>query len=83
MPTCPACGVSVGYDELRTHLGTCRFVWSEAPRRTDRLTQHLATKVRELEEHLRLADVTRETSYGEDDDRYREDGTNDEQHRLR
>lgn len=83
MPTCPACGVSVGYEELRTHVGTCRFVWSEAPRRTDRLTQHLAAKVRALEQHLPGGDATRERSDAEDDDRAREDGSDREPHRLR
>lgn len=57
MPTCPACGVSLCYDELRAHLGTCRFVWSEAPRRTDSLTRNLAADVRRLEERLAAADT--------------------------
>lgn len=57
MPTCPGCGVAVGYDELRHHVGTCRFVWSEAPRETDGLSQHLAEQVERLERRLAAGDA--------------------------
>lgn len=83
MPTCPGCGVSVGYDELRTHVGTCEFVWSERPGRTDRLTQHLVEEIRTLEDRLQTADTARESSNSEDDDRARADRTKDHTRRVR
>lgn len=75
--------MSVGYDELQAHLGTCKFVWSEAPKRTDRLTERLATKVRQLEQRLKRRDANAEQADTESADRRGEDGTNRRTHRLR
>lgn len=80
MPTCPGCGAAVGYGELREHVGTCRFVWSEKPRRTDRLSQHLADKVARLERRLASLDADESEPPSETDQR---DGPDRERQRLR
>lgn len=82
MPTCPACGSTVGYDELRTHLGTCKFVWSDAPRRTDRLTRHLAARLRLLAEDRQVVDASQADTNPEDDDQARADEPSKESHKL-
>lgn len=52
MPTCPACGAGVGYTDLRSHLHSCEFVWSERPGRTDGMSRRLAKRIARLERRL-------------------------------
>lgn len=59
MPTCPGCGEPVTYGELRRHVGACKFVWSETPEQTDRLSERLASQIARLEERISRVDADR------------------------